>query len=237
VHRDVIELAAGLDPAARDSDRDGLPDNEEDTDHDTITNGLEWALTSNPANSFGFEGSADPWLLGARRIDREGDRPAASSPGRAWRLDGRQATIYSQPISDAKTRAATSRGWRLFLRVRPTRGDAFAGLDLVPYGRGFVINPVASDDDRTLVRLLRRASAQDAMMVELPAANRDSVLEVTYDAAVPETVFRVDGRRVRSGYEGLSENQVGWGVVWGTGNDAARPGEAALRFVLVEIRD
>ena len=72
----------------------------------------------------------------------------------------------------------------------------------------------------------------------MPAAPRDSLLELTFDPALSQVVFRVDGQRVSTAYQGHTENQKGLGLAWGSANDmgSAPVGRADFRLVLLEIR-
>ena len=223
-------------PRSRDSNANGVPDEEEDTDGDGVTNGLEWAVASDPSQVYGFEGTANPGDLGAR-WGNAGEGRAGPSPDRAWRIGGGGVQHYGIPVSDAKKVAAV-RGWRLFLRAHALRGDAFAGFDLAPHGPAYVLNPVRADDSAMTIRLLTRASGADALVFDLPAAQRDSLFELTYDAGLQTVIFRVDGRRVATGYTGLRENQRPDGLVWGSANDMGTraDGEADFRLVLLEIK-
>ena len=66
---DAGEFLVGSDPALQDSDGDGVTDNNEDTDLDGVTNGLEMALVINPLST---NTDNDAWPDGAE-VDFGGD--------------------------------------------------------------------------------------------------------------------------------------------------------------------
>ena len=235
---DVIEAATGLDPSRVDTDGDGVPDDEEDTDGDGVANGLEWALSVDPTSVFGFDGTSDPQLLGARWIGGGDGARAGPTAERTWRISGPAVHAYAYQASEQKKRQAHARGWRLFLRGRARRGDAFAGIDLFPIGPVYVINTLVPDARSVAVRLLRRASATDATSFEFPAADADSLFELTRHSSESPVLFRVNGKRTATDYTGLTENQRLQLLTFGSANNmgAAPDGQADFMLVFVEVR-
>jgi hypothetical protein len=234
---DAIEMAAGLDPAARDSDQNGVVDEEEDTDGDGIRNGLEWGLVDRVSNTLGFEGTADPSVLLARWV---GPVTSTARPtrDRLWRVSGPLLTYYGWRVPQSKQVEALTRGFRLFLRARPQRGFVFAATDWLGTGPAFAMCVTKRDDGGVTVVLPERVDLEDARRFELPPTKADAVFELTYDPETRSAIFRIDGERVATGYDGMTEMQAGGGLVFGTANSlgAVARGEGDFQLVLLQIR-
>jgi hypothetical protein len=236
---DALEVAAGLDPAATDSDGDGTADTDEDTDGDGISNGLEWGLVSHPGLVAAAFGPADPRLLGARP-DLPGAGAAVEIAGRAaraWNLRSDRTAFYSLPLSEPQKRWAMTRGFRIVLRGQAASGQMFAGLDPLPAGRSYFISLFAGAPG-PIVRLHHRTVPRETLDFPLDANVKAPVLMLRYDPERQRAVFAIDHRVRTVDYAGLTQMQEGRGFLWGVTNDrgTAAISEGRFEIAALEIR-
>jgi serine/threonine-protein kinase len=138
--RDVLEAAVGLDPAARDTDGNGRPDDEEDSDGDGVPNALELGLIVDPTRVIAHFGATDPEWFGFRQPEnrRVAGRPVTvEGGGPAWEVPSSRTSLYAMRLTTSQRQRALSHGWRISTRGRLSAGGAHVDVDFSPDGGRF----------------------------------------------------------------------------------------------------
>jgi hypothetical protein len=241
---DLIEVAAGLDPRAKDSDRDGVLDDDEDHDGDGVRNRLALGLMASPfltwANFGGHEPRHAAWQAPVQfpTVEQSQSHHGLAS----WSLTASQAMGYfTQRLSPAHSTRAIDRGFSLLARVEPVAGLTSLAVDASPAGPRFDLLIRRIDDRSVEVRLPSSVVPREGpvVVVDAPIHGRWPLLELQYRPHSKSASLYIDGRRSLTGYLGhhqyqaAQEGVMAWGVAATGGGDPRA--SALFNLVWLEI--
>ena len=238
---DLLEVAVGLRPDSSDTDRDGVPDAEEDHDLDRISNVVEFGLTADPTKIVAHYGAVDPEWSGFQQPAnrRFSGRAAGAAPVAAsWNVSGPGQLMYHQPLTDTQKATALRRGWRLMARGSLYRGGAFANVDFEPGGPRFDLEFLRNTTDGVDVQLNTSVVPFEGPVEPVSGGDRWTLTELLYDPTVGRATILIDGVRRSPQYAGHKQFQEGLGLFFGTWDvfGKATSGDADLGLVVFVIR-
>jgi hypothetical protein len=237
---DVIERTVGLDPTRVDSDGNGVPDDEEDTDRNGLANGLEWVIVADPTRVAVHFGAVDPEREGYRR-ERTFDGRAAPPDGQlpsAWRATADRMGFYYLRLTDSQKHAALTRGWRLLSRGALRRGSGIVQLDLGPRGSRFDQAFSSRAPGVLQVRAWTSVVPEQGDQFDLGPGQAWPAVEWAFNPSVGAATLMIGGKHVQTGYGGHHQFQEDFGLLFGPFAQAgsASRGEADFGLVLLQIR-
>lgn len=144
---------------------------------------------------------------------------------------------YYRRLSNRQKRAAMKNGWKLTAECRPVLGLLPCVVDLSGYGNRFDMCLLQNGDDGCLVALISRLAPEFAFeRVQLtPAPGAFFLCEMTYDPARKSAALSVDGVPRYDRYQGHSQFQEGFGLVFGAGLYRTPKAVGQIRKIRFEI--
>jgi hypothetical protein len=238
---DLVEVAAGLDPQAIDSNADGIFDDDEDHDHDGVSNRLALGLVGGAFLTWAHFASREPRTLGWQSplrfpmVERPLDGAAAWSVSTALTQG-----YYTQRLSPLHSERALRHGFSVFARVAPLSGVTGITVDTAPAGPRFDLL-IRRVDDRTLeARLASSILPREGARVVVPqgAGGRWPLFELRYRPQTKSALAYVDGRAHPSPYLGHQQFQAAdeGGIAWGiSGLGEGTTAAAHVNLVWLEV--
>ena len=242
---DLIELAAGFNPRAADSDGDGTFDDDEQHVGSTLSTRIMLGVRASPFLTWAHYGAHDPRVVGWRSpvqfpMVERGDTGRAG-----WLISASHGQGYfTQRLSRAQSARAMQAGFSLVARAYPERDLGLVSLvvDTAPVGPRFDLAIRRIDDTKLEVRLLSSVIPREgrAYVVDCPVGSSGPLFELRHRPRLPGAELFIDGRRLDDGYVGHAQFQspANGGLTWGVGalGGAANNVAASFQLVWLEIR-